>query len=52
MSVCLSCNKPLTDNELDVVYEWGEEIELCEECLQDSEVEVIYNNDEFTHWED
>ena len=51
MSVCLSCNKPLTDEEIAQVYEWGEEIELCGECLQDSEVEVIYNNDEFTGWE-
>lgn len=51
MSVCLSCNKPLSDSEMDAVYEWGEAIELCTECLQDSEVEVIYNNDEFTGWE-
>lgn len=51
MSVCLSCNVILTDVEIAQVYEWGESIELCEECLQDSEVKIIYNNDEFTEWE-
>ena len=43
MSICLSCNKPLSEEEQNLVYEWGEEIELCELCLEDSEVECILN---------
>ncbi len=43
MSICLSCNKPLTEEEQNLVYEWGEEIELGELCLEDSEVECILN---------
>lgn len=43
MSICLSCNKPLTEEEQNLVYTWGEEIELCEHCLEDSEVECILN---------
>ncbi len=38
MSRCLSCNAILTEEEQDNVYAWDESIDLCFECLEETEL--------------
>lgn len=38
MCRCLSCNTILTNLELDIKYDWNESVQLCTECMENSEV--------------
>ena len=42
---CRSCNVTLTLYEETAVYDWGEQIELCNNCLQDVDIHPVFNND-------
>lgn len=46
MSRCRACNVILTQEEESLTYEHGQRIELCTDCLRDSEVGVFFSEDD------
>lgn len=36
---CKACNKPMNQLEEKIIYEFGEPIELCSDCLDSSTIE-------------
>jgi len=50
MSRCRACNVILNNEEQSLVYEFGGTIELCTDCLKESEIGVsILEDDLYTN---
>ena len=43
---CRACNVILTQEEESLTYEHGQYIELCTDCLRESEVGVFFSEDD------
>jgi len=43
---CRACNVILNNEEESLTYEHGQRIELCTDCLRESEVGVFFSEDD------
>lgn len=41
---CLACNTTLTDDESAYTFEHGEHIDLCQSCLETTEIKAFPGN--------
>ena len=41
---CLSCDAPLTDEESLYTFEHGEYIDLCQDCLESTDIKAFPGN--------
>jgi hypothetical protein len=41
---CLACNITLSDEESTLVFEHGEHIDLCKDCLNTTEIKAFQGN--------